>query len=132
MEYAILKSHSAEELEKRVNVFLEEGFEPVGGISVTSESTDCRYQNLYCQAVLRPDKVDAEPDPTPDTDPNPNPDLDPDPTPSGPDIPFPPEPDPDQDEDETDPSKGDGNPDGGDTEPKEDDTSNLGNLRLFK
>lgn len=125
MEYAILKSHSAEELEKRVNVFLEEGFEPVGGISVTSESTDCRYQNLYCQAVLRPDKVDAEPDP------DPNPDPDPDPDPPGPDIPFPPEPDPDQDEDETDPSKGD-DPDGGDTEPKEDDTSNLGNLRLFK
>lgn len=124
MEYAILKSHSAEELEKRVNLFLEEGFEPSGGISVTSESTDCRYQNLYCQAVVKPDKVDVGPTP-------------PDPVVPDPDKPNPgeddPKPNPDPGEDGTDPIEGDEGPDEGDTESKEDDnTSNLGNLRLFK
>lgn len=78
MEYAILKSHSAEELENRVKVYISEGYEPAGGIAVASESTDCRYANLFCQAVIKKDTVDEGPEPPepikPDPDPDPNPD----------------------------------------------------------
>lgn len=121
MQYEILKSHSAEELEKRVTIYITEGYEPIGGIAVTSESTDCRYQNLFCQAVLKRDKIDEGHDPE---DPN---------KPVEPDTPIVPDPDnPNPDEPEG-PSEGGDDPntgeDEGDNQP---DGDELGNLRLFK
>lgn len=98
MDYSILKSHSAEELETRVNEYLLAGYELAGGVAVVSESTDCRYQNYFCQAVLKKNpKVDVgtdpiEPDPDkPDPD-EPDPDN-PDPGPDTPDVPDPDNPD---------------------------------------
>ena len=107
MDYAILKSHSAEELENRVKVYLAEGFEPIGGISVTSESTDCRYTNLYCQAVVKRDETDVGPNPPKPVEPT-------DPEPAPPIEPTTPD------------------PPGEVTIPDTEDADSSGNLRLFK
>lgn len=61
MQYAIVQHGDLKGLNKLVNKAIQEGWEPQGGVSVSSErtSTFSRY-SVYCQAmVLHSDKAAA-------------------------------------------------------------------------
>lgn len=52
-EYCIIKAHQTDELEREVNQKLAEGWTLYGNLCVTGGG----YQYLYCQAMLKEDKV---------------------------------------------------------------------------
>ena len=54
MDYKVIECGDVETLEKEVNELIQEGWQPLGGVSASYTSTEYSEDFVVCQAMIKP------------------------------------------------------------------------------